>query len=60
MMKYNINSYNQYKDTKASLYPKKTLWNKVKEFRWEIIIPLFVLILFILGIVCMQAPTGLA
>ena len=56
-MKYD---YNQYKDTKVSLYPKKSLWNELKRFRWEIIIPLFMLVIFILSIMCMQAPTGLA
>lgn len=56
-MKY---KYNQYKDTKVSLYPRKSIWKELKRFRWEIIIPLFLLILGILWIICMQAPTGLA
>lgn len=59
-MKYDVNHYNQYKDTKVSLYPKKTLLNELKRFRWEIIIPLFILILCILSIICMQVPSGLA
>lgn len=59
-MKYNVNYYNQYKDTKVSLYPKKSLLREIMKFRWEIIIPLFMLLIFILSIMCMQAPTGLA
>lgn len=56
-MKYN---YNQYKDTKVSLSPKKSIWRELKKFRWEIIIPLFLLILAIIWIICMQVPSGLA
>lgn len=56
-MKYN---YNQYKDTKVSLSPKKSIWRELGRFRWEVIIPLFILILCILSIICMQVPSGLA
>lgn len=59
-MDFNPSTYNRYRDTKASLYPKKSLVREIKKFKWEIIIPLFLLILFILSIICMQAPTGLA
>ena len=56
-MKYD---YNQYKDTKVSLYPKKSIWKELKKFKWEIIIPLFILMLCILSVICMQVPSGLA
>ena len=59
-MDFNPLTYNQYKDTKVSLYPKKSLMKEIKKFKWEIIIPLFMLIFFILSVICMQVPSGLA
>lgn len=59
-MDFNPSTYNRYKDTKVSLYPKKSLLREIEKFKWEIIIPFLVIIVVILWIVCMQAPTGLA
>ena len=56
-MKYD---YNQYQNTKVNLHPQKSIWGELKKFRWELIIPLILLILAIIWIICMQVPSGLA
>lgn len=59
-MDFNSSTYNRYKDTRVSLYPKKSLSKEIGKFKWEVIIPFLMVIIAILWIVCMQAPTGLA
>lgn len=59
-MDFNPSTYNRYKDTRVSLYPKKSLSKEIGKFKWEVIIPFLMVIIAILWIVCMQAPTGLA
>lgn len=59
-MDFNPSTYNRYKDTRVSLYPKKSLSKEIRKFKWEVIIPFLMIIIAILWIVCMQAPTGLA
>lgn len=59
-MDFNPSTYNRYKDTRVSLYPKKSLSKEIRKFKWEIIIPLGVIIMAILWIICMQVPSGLA
>lgn len=59
-MDFNPSTYNRYKDTRVSLYPKKSLSKEIGKFKWEVIIPFLMIIITILWIMCMQAPTGLA
>jgi len=59
-MDFNSSTYNRYRDSKTSLYPKKSLLREMKRFKWEIIIPLGVIIMVILWVICMQVPSGLA
>ena len=59
-MDFDSSTYNRYKDNRVSLYPKKSILKEMARFRWEIIIPLSVMIIVILWMVCMQVPSGLA
>jgi len=59
-MDFNPSTYNRYKDTRVSLYPKRSIRDKIADFQWGVLIPLFLLLIFILWILCMQVPHGLA
>ena len=59
-MDFDSSTYNRYKDNRVSLHPKKSILKEMTRFRWEVIIPLGVIIMVILWIICMQVPSGLA
>lgn len=52
-MKFDINSYNKYY-TKPSLYPKKSLKNKISQYNWQIIIPFMFIVLCLIIMIIMQ------
>lgn len=57
-MKFNELTYLQY--TPSQLHKKKSLGNKLKQYRWEVIIPFVFIIISILIVASMQLPKPLA